>query len=315
MMRVLDQEPMETLHLYVVPEDQLPPKRDYFALCMVIFCSLFLIGIIALSLLAPSPNHEVSFSLAIQGYALAPVSKTVKVTAIATGRQHIAATTATGTITFYNGAIYTQIIPFGTVLKGSDGIAIITDEQAVIPAAQQTTPPTYGQVSVSAHALTQGIVGNIRAGDINEACCVTSVIAQNASFHGGRDASTYTYLSDQDVQNTTAPLLPMFQVQTLSLLPRPQLNPTCTTTTTSTPTIGKETTSAVLRITETCKAFSYAVTSVKEAVSIYSKHFGRGTLTHVQFSIVGVTEKKGVVISLYVIATWNPIVVRHFVAK
>jgi len=172
--------------------------------------------------------------------------------------------------------------------------------------------PTYGQVSVSAHALTQGIVGNITAGDINEACCVTSVIAQNASFHGGRDAYTYTYLSDQDVQNTTAPLLPMFQAQTLSLLPRPQLNPTCTTTTTSTPTIGKETTSAVLRIRETCKAFSYAITSVKEAVSIYSKHFGRGALTHVQFVIVEV--KKGV-ISLYVTATWNPIVVRHFVAK
>ena len=179
-MRVVDQKPMETLHLYVVPEDQLPPKRDYFAICMSIFCSLFLIGIITLSLFAPSPNYEVSFPLAIQGYALAPVSKTIKVTDIATGKQYVPATTATGSITFYNGEIYTQIIPFGTVLKGSDAIAVVTDEQAVIPPAAQTTPPTYGQVSVLAHALTRGAVGNIRAGNINEACCVTSVIAQNA---------------------------------------------------------------------------------------------------------------------------------------
>src|SRR6266567_7073733 len=150
-MRVVDEEPMETLHLYVVPEDQLPPKREYLTIFTVIFSLIVLAGILAISIFAPSPDHEVSFSLVIQGYALAPVSRTVKVTAIATGRQYVPATTATGTITFYNGAIYAQIIPFGTVLKGSDGIQVVTDEQAVIPPAAQTTPPTYGQVRVSAH--------------------------------------------------------------------------------------------------------------------------------------------------------------------
>lgn len=188
----------------------------------------------------------------------------------------------------------------------------MTDEQAVIPPAVQTTPPTYGQVSVAAHALISGEVGNIQAGDINEACCVTSVIAQNTLFHGGRDAYTYTYLSDQDVKNTTAPLLPTLRLQTLSTLPNPQLNPTCTTVATSTPSVGKETLNAVLRITETCKALSYTVSSVKDAISLYSEHFGTGTLTHVQFSIVGVKE---VVITLFVTAQWNPIIVRHFVVK
>jgi hypothetical protein len=171
--------------------------------------------------------QQVSFSLVIQGYALAPVTRTIKVTAtaIATGKQYVPATTATGTITFYNGAIYSQIIPFGTVLKGADGIKVVTDEQAVIPPAVQTTSPTYGQVSVAAHALISGRAGNIQAGDINEACCVTSVIAQNTLFHGGRDAYTYTYLSGQDVKNTTAPLLPTLQAQTLSTLPDPRYTP------------------------------------------------------------------------------------------
>src|SRR5258708_38012085 len=315
-MRVVDEEPMETLHLYVVPEDELPPKRDYLAIFTVIFCLLVLISILAISILAPSPDHELSFSLVIQGYALAPVTRTIRVTAIATGKQYVPATTATGTITFYNGAIYTQIIPFGTVLKGSDGIAVVTDEQAVIPPAAQTTPAPYGQVRVSAHALISGEAGNIQAGDINMACCVTSVIAQNPyTFRGGRNSRDFTYVTQKDITNAQAPLLPTLQAQTLSLLSHPQLNPTCTTVTTSTPSVGKEAISTVLTLIETCKAFSYNTASVKDAVSTYSRHFGTGTLTNVQFSIVGVTEKKGVVIMLYVTATWNPIVVRHFVVK
>jgi hypothetical protein len=110
-MRVVDEDPMETLHLYVVPEDQLPPKWDFLAIFTIIFCSVFLIGIIAISIPAPSPDHEVSFSLTIQGYALAPVSKTIQTNVTATGKQYVPATTATGMITFYNGAIYPQIIP------------------------------------------------------------------------------------------------------------------------------------------------------------------------------------------------------------
>src|SRR5690242_760930 len=129
-MRIMDEEPMETLHLYVVPEDQLPPKRDYLAIFTIIFCSIFLIGIIVISILAPSPDHEVSFSLHIQGYALAPASKAIQTNVTATGKQYVPATTATGTITFYNGAIYPQIIPIDTILKGADGVSVITDEQA-----------------------------------------------------------------------------------------------------------------------------------------------------------------------------------------
>ncbi len=308
-MRVVDERPMETLHLYVVPEDQLPPKRDYLSIGMVIFCFLFIIGIMTLSILAPSPNRDVSFSVNIQGFSLAPMSKTIKLNVVATGKQYVPATTATGTITFYNGAIYPQIIPLNTILNGADGVSVITEEQATIPAAQQTVPPTYGQITIPAHALTPGSIGNITAEDINEACCATSVIAQNAQFHGGRNAYTYTYLSTNDVQHATAPLLPTLQTQTLSILPIPQLNPTCSTVTTSSPGVGKETLNAVLWITETCKAFSYSLKSVKGAVSLFSRRFGAGKLAHVQFAIVGM---KGTVLTLFVTATWEPIVMRRY---
>lgn len=307
-MQTVDDQPMETLHLYVVPENQLPPKRDYLTICMICFCSLLLFSVIAISLF-PSKPQEVTFSVHVQGFSLAPMRKTIHTTVIATGKQYVPATTASGSIIFYNGAIYAQIIPVNTILKGADGLTVITDEQATIPPASQTIPPTYGQVNVSAHSVMPGTSGNITAGDINEACCATSIIAQNSSFHGGRDAYTYTYLSDQDVKNTTAPLLPTLQAQTLSMLPIPQLNPACSTATTSTPSVGKETLHAVLRITETCKAFSYSISSVKDAVSTYSRHFGKGKLTHVQFAIVGM---KGTVISLFVTAQFIPIAVRRF---
>ena len=157
--------------------------------------------------------------------------------------------------------------------------------------------------------MTLGNIGNISAVDINEACCATSVIAQNDQFHGGHDAYTYTYLSEKDVQNAKNPLLPTLQSQTLSILPIPQINPTCSTGTTSSPRVGKETRNAVLRITETCKAFSYSFHSAKDAIGLYSRRFGTGTLAHVQFAIVGVKRRS---MTLFVTATWEPMIMRHF---
>src|SRR5258708_28747207 len=101
-MRGVDEEPMETLHLYIVPEDQLPPKRHYLSIFTVIFCFIVLIGILPISILAPSPDHELSFSLVIQAYSLTPVTKIIKVVAIATVKQYVPATTRTGSLTYYN---------------------------------------------------------------------------------------------------------------------------------------------------------------------------------------------------------------------
>lgn len=313
-MRLVDEEPIQTFHLYVVPENELPPKQDHSALIILTLCVLFIMGVIALSLLAPTPDHEVSFSLSIQGYYLAPVSKTMHISVQATGNVSVAATAATGTITFYNGTIYTQIIPVGTILKGSDGVSVITDAQAILPPAVQTTPPTYGQTSVVAHALISGQAGNIAGGDINEACCVTSVIAQNPySFSGGRNAYRYTYLTVQDVKNATDPVIPAVQQQALSLFTTSSvLDPTCATSVRSNRAIGQRTKTALVTFTVTCKAISYSLKSTFTAIDIYKKNLGVGTLTHVIYQIVGV--EKGV-IRLYVTAMWNPMLVRHFLAK
>jgi hypothetical protein len=313
-MSVVDEEPQETIHLFVVHEDELPRIPDYPAFISASVALLCLLAIVGISLFsAASADQEVVLTLTVPGFHLAPVSQTVKTTVMATGKGHTPATAATGMITFYNGAIYTQIIPVGTKLTGADGVSVLTDEQAVIPPAAQTIPPTYGHITVTAHSLVAGASGNIQAGDINMACCVTSVIAQNPyNFTGGRNARDFTYLTKQDVISTITALLPTLQSQTLSLLPAPHLNPSCSTTTSSSPSVGRETPSARLTAVETCTADSYRVTSVAHAITTYSKRFGKGTLTHVQAFVVGVTAKKGVSITLYVVGRWHPFVMRRF---
>lgn len=62
-MRVVDEEPMETIHLYVVLEDQLLPKRDTASVVKVVLCFVVLLVFISLSLTTHSPDHEVSFEL------------------------------------------------------------------------------------------------------------------------------------------------------------------------------------------------------------------------------------------------------------
>ena len=93
--QIVDEQPMETLHLYVVPEEP-QPRRDYLSIIMTTLCSLIVIGIIALSVFSPTPDHNVAFTITVQGFALPPVTKTTTETATATGKGHTDATFATG---------------------------------------------------------------------------------------------------------------------------------------------------------------------------------------------------------------------------
>src|SRR5260221_127423 len=87
------------------------------------------------------------------------------------------------------------------------GVQVAIDQLAVIPAALATTPPTYGQVTVSAHALEPGPQGNIPVRDINHACCLPSVLAQNTvAFQGGQHERDYTVVTREDIDQGVASL-------------------------------------------------------------------------------------------------------------
>jgi len=123
----------------------------------------------------------------------------------ASGVAHVPATAAWGTLTLYNAATYPQTIAAGTVLTGADGVQVVTDAPAPIPAGN---PPLFGVVTVSAHAALAGSRGTIAALDIDGLCCVAGVAVKNtAGFTGGQDAQTYTTVKQADVDGLARPLI------------------------------------------------------------------------------------------------------------
>lgn len=202
-----------------------------------------------------------------------------------------------------------QLIPAGTILKGRNSVSVITDAQAIIPPAAQTTPPTYGQTSVAAHALVAGTTGNIAAGDINELCCVTSVIAQNPyPFTGGRDARDYTYLTQQDVSQAIAENVTTLEAAAQAHFASPiVLEPHCSTTSKIYPAVGQEAATVRLTLKAVCTGISYSRTLAKNQITKAGMQYGQ--LTSVQFAIVGIMHKQGaIMLRVYVTAVVRPIV-------
>jgi hypothetical protein len=108
---------------------------------------------------------------------------------------------AIGEITFYNGMVIPQVVKAGTVFTDKNGIQISNDVDAIIPAAD---PPTEGEITVDAHAVHVGLNGNIAALDINIECCTTNhtIFVRNLSpFTGGKDALSYTFVQQSDVDS------------------------------------------------------------------------------------------------------------------
>ncbi len=139
----------------------------------------------------------------LQGRVLSSVTMSQARTVPTTGTVHQDAKAGRGSITLYNAATYAQTVTADTLMIGADGIQVVTEQDAVIPAAVM---PTEGQATVSAHATITGPVGNIRAGDIYGPCCRLNISAANGAFRGGQDARTYQTVTQQDVNGAVSDL-------------------------------------------------------------------------------------------------------------
>jgi hypothetical protein len=195
---------------------------------------------------------------------LTPLTLTQTKTVPATGKGHQDAEAAMGTITFYNGLFTSQTVAAGTILTGRDGVQVITDQLAVIPAALATTPPTYGQVTVSAHALEPGPQGNIPVRDINQVCCLPSVLVQNTvAFQGGQNERDYTVVTWEDINHGVASLIPTLR-QSEHAAFAAQLRayealatPPCTRSVTTDHHAGVEAAAVTVTVSEQCRAIAY----------------------------------------------------------
>ncbi len=180
----------------------------------------------------------------------------------ASGVAHVPVTNARGTLTLYNAATYPQTIAAGTVLTGADGVQVVTDAQALIPAGN---PPLFGVSTVNAHAAFAGSRGNIAALDINGLCCAAGVAVKNtAGFSGGQDAQSYTEVRQADIDGLTRPLVETLTQRAQAAVQsqiRPQewlvTIPICSPTMSTDHAIGSRATQVTVTVMVTCRGEVY----------------------------------------------------------
>ncbi|HEY4383276.1 MAG TPA: protein kinase, partial [Ktedonobacteraceae bacterium] len=121
-----------------------------------------------------------------------------------TGKAQTQGTQAKGQLTFYNSAFVTQSIDAGTLITSTDGVQVVTDTVAQIP-ADDPNSGIIGSIAVPAHAVNVGAKGNIVSLDINKTCCLSNpVTVKNLSaFTGGQDAQSYHFPTQDDIDQVS----------------------------------------------------------------------------------------------------------------
>jgi Baseplate J-like protein len=248
----------------------------YFYLLLIVSTLVFQVycmanpPIVTVTILPKSQQVVLEGTLQL-GRLLSPITISQSQTVPATGTGHQDAQQAIGYIAFYNGQFQRVTIAAGTILTAATGIQVVTDQDAAIPAGN---PPSYGQTTVSAHAISPGVRGNLPAYDINQACCATSVLAKNTHpFTGGQDARTYTTVTQYDIHSISTVLKTSLAASMQGAL-HGQLKPTeqlqslsCPPIVTSDHQVGAEATHVKVTVSATCSAIAYTSTLLEEKVT------------------------------------------------
>lgn len=205
---------------------------------------------------------RITTPLSVQTRTLAPVTLRETRSAPTTGRGHQDAMHAVGMLTFYNGQATSVTLAAGITLTTGGGIQVATDQVVTIPAATPSTPPTFGESSVPAHAVLAGAAGNIETGALSGPCCLTSVFVKNLSvFTGGRDARDYQAVAQRDLDVLSDSLEHAFTARfphAFALAPGEAVEPNgCHTETSADHQTGEEATMMTVTMQETCGGLAY----------------------------------------------------------
>ena len=263
-----------------------------FDLGVILF---FLLGSIYLAITCPHTliilytkaiPASITATLDVPTRTLAPVTITRSATAPTTGKGHQDARAATGFVIFYNGLSIVQNVPSGTVFTGRDGERIRTDQTVSIP---PNAPPEDGYVTVTAHALTPGVKGNIAADDVALALSSSLTVKNLSAFTGGRDTRTFRAVAAKDLQTLTSTLnetVAQAFPTAFPLQPGEAAIPTyCMSKTTPTHQIGEEAQSVTLTTSKTCSAVAYNQRERTRAASAVFTQTQPGKQYHVIGSI------------------------------
>ena len=188
----VEDEPIETLHVYVVKDEE--PHPSWFP---VLLCLLALSCLSAFCALVPYQQPELRKTLRLPAVPLPPVTLSVTEPVIATGIKTYPATVAHGILTLTNGSVIAQELPAGLLYAGNDGVEVKTDIAVYIPAGSALG---YGVAYVSAHPLVGGRKGNIATLDVNAVEGSSLYIRNLKPFTSGQDAYSVKTITPQDRQ-------------------------------------------------------------------------------------------------------------------
>jgi hypothetical protein len=318
-----EKEPAETIHIHFFPDaivivkeeaetqvvdstPAIPQKTSLLPAYAV--CSLYLLLIVStlvfqlywlfnppIATITIQPKTQtVTLTGTLQlGRVLPPLTISQSQTVPTTGKGHQDARSATGFIAFYNGLFTSQTIAQGTILTGTDGIQIVTDQDAYVPPESQTIPPTLGHITVPAHAGSPGEKGNIPTGTINQGCCAPSILAQNtAPFHGGQNERDFSTVSLQDINKISTPLKTTLS-ESMQGAMQGQLTPTeqlsilpCSPTVTSDHSIEQEAATVKVTVSDTCSAVAYNREELEQKATDYLSRQA-ATKTGTSYSLLG----------------------------
>jgi hypothetical protein len=189
----VEDEPIETIHLYVYREEAPRPQ-----LLPIALSTLVLLAVIAVGVLIPYQQPEIRTTLRIPALLMPLKTFTASIAVIPTGSKIIPATEGQGVLTIYNGSIIAQELPQGLIVIGKDSTEVVTQYSVTVPPGN---PPSFGVASVRARTVTSGERGNIQAYDINEVYGSSLYIRNLHPFTGGKDAQTISFITSQDRQH------------------------------------------------------------------------------------------------------------------
>jgi hypothetical protein len=266
-----------------------PPIRNHripvkwaVILCLVLLClsvvasllfQWFFLPTAHITIVPKSQHFTTTISLpgaAIAARQLQPLSLSAAQTVVTTGHGHQKASSASGIITFYNSLPALQTMPAGTVLTGSNGTQVITDQTASIPSGSFSG---YGTASVAAHSLLIGASGNIPAGSIQGACCKAYVLVYSGAFSGGADERDFPMVTDQDISHAATALTTQMTKGIQTMLTS-QIQPSeslvtplsCTPKTSTDHKTGEETKTVTVTIKQTCSGIAYNTQQLQEHI-------------------------------------------------
>ena len=195
-MHQVEDEPTETLHIYI--EQEAAPKPSLLPVCLSV---LALSILIAIGLTVPYQQPVQRALIRVPAVLLPLRTFTAVAQVIPTGVHIYPATTAHGTLTITNGSVISQTLPAGLIFISSSGVSVMTDTAVFVPAG---SADGYGYATVAAHALTSGKAGNIPALAVDTVEGSSVYIRNVAAFKGGSDAYSVKVATAQDKQAALA---------------------------------------------------------------------------------------------------------------